>query len=113
MRAKSLLCLITFIVSAFYSFHASAHELQGGSVLSESPRFIENRGQVKYQNGQPAADVKYIYAAPGFKLILKENSFSYEVYTTEKTEGKSRQNDWLKTIREKVSAGKFPAPSAS
>jgi hypothetical protein len=50
----------------------------------QSSRFIENVGQVKYQDGRPAADVKYIYSAPGFKLILKENSFSYEVYTLEK-----------------------------
>ena len=47
-------------------------------------RFTENKGQVTDQNGNQRNDVKYIYSAPGFKAIFKENGFSYEVFTVEK-----------------------------
>jgi len=48
---------------------------------NEKPMFIENKGQVAYQNGHPANDVKYVYSTPGIKLIMKKNSFSYELYS--------------------------------
>lgn len=44
-------------------------------------RFTENKGQVTDQNGNLRSDVKFIYSAPGFKAVFKENSFSYEIYT--------------------------------
>jgi hypothetical protein len=47
-------------------------------------RFTENKGQITDQNGNLRTDIKYIYSAPGFKAIFKENSFSYEVFTVEK-----------------------------
>ncbi len=54
--------------------------------------FTENKGQVTDQNGNLRSDVKYIYAAPGMKVIFKANSFSYEVYTIDKKQNISEAN---------------------
>jgi PKD repeat protein len=63
----------------------SVHDLNDKSTGIQG--FIENKGQVTDQNGNPRPDVKFIYATPGFKLILKGNSFSYELISVEKKNG--------------------------
>lgn len=47
--------------------------------------FIENKGQIHDQNFKSRPDVKYTLSTPGFNLQLKNNSFSYDIYTLEKT----------------------------
>ena len=44
--------------------------------------FIENKGQVHDQSGNPRDDVKFIFQKNDFKLILKQNGFSIEFTKT-------------------------------
>jgi hypothetical protein len=46
--------------------------------------FVANAGQVVDQDGKPQSDIRYIYSVPGFKLILKKNSFSYDFTSAQK-----------------------------
>jgi PKD repeat protein len=100
MTAKPNLRKAILASLIFYSLYSSGQSVNNLNPESRDFRFIENKGQIKYQNGKPAEDVKYIYSAPGFKLILKENSFSYEVYTLEKTSSKENQDPLLKSLGE-------------
>lgn len=46
--------------------------------------FIENKGQISDLNYTPNPAVLFLYNSPGFKIQLKKNGFSYDVYTWEK-----------------------------
>jgi hypothetical protein len=48
---------------------------------SVSPAFIENKGQIIDQNNKPNPGVLYLLNTPGFKVQLRKNGFSYDVYT--------------------------------
>ena len=67
-----LLTLNTFAIQKVETFNT---KLQ--------PEFVPNQGQIADQNGNLRKDVKFVYAAPGFKVIFKENSWSYEVVKNE------------------------------
>jgi hypothetical protein len=43
--------------------------------------FIENKGQIGDQFGNPNPFVKYLIVRPGLNIQLKANSFSYDAYT--------------------------------
>src|SRR5580765_8472949 len=45
--------------------------------------FRENIGEIKDENGNINREVKYQFAAKGFNLMLKQNSFSYELIKVE------------------------------
>jgi PKD repeat protein len=76
---RFLTLLFQFLSLALIA-QTSRNEIENWNTKRPS-RFIENKGQVTDQFGQPRNDVKYVYSAPGFKAIFKANSFSYEVYT--------------------------------
>src|SRR5690349_7916618 len=102
----------SFLFLFFISNVCSAQKQQVQNMdLKQPSRFTENKGQVCDQDGKLRADVKYIYAAPGFKLILKENSFSYEVFAVEKKE-KYNENSPLASIMDagKELPSKFKEP---
>lgn len=84
---KFLLLLLFFClpVAVYCSENTRKQQVQNWSTKQASG-FTENKGQVTDQNGNIRNDVKYIYSAPGMKVIFKANSFSYEVYTIEKNQ---------------------------
>lgn len=84
MRQLFLVILLLGITS----LQAFSQHLAQNYNLRRKSAFIENKGQVADQNGVVRQDVKYLYSAPGLKLVLKNNSFSYEVFTLEKKKKK-------------------------
>ncbi|HYV91602.1 MAG TPA: SBBP repeat-containing protein [Chitinophagales bacterium] len=54
--------------------------------------FVENKGQIADQFGNPYPDVKYIFQSHGFRIILKENSWSYEFTKVNQTKNLSSKN---------------------
>lgn len=78
--------LILFtVLYTIFSVSAQVNKQQVQNFNTKQPsRFSENKGQITDQDGNLRTDVKYIYNAPGFNAIFKDNSFSYEVYTVEK-----------------------------
>ena len=97
-----LVCMLFPAVVVQVSAQAGLQE-----VFRKKPQYesgiIENKGQITDQNGKPRNDVKYIYAAPGFKAIFKENSFSYELFSPNKTGSVShvKGKDLLPAFNEK------------
>lgn len=69
----ALLCLFVAQVSG-QQFSQSLN-----ITLSEKA-FLENKGQVKDQQGSVNNEVKFLYSNGIFNLALKENSFSYELF---------------------------------
>src|SRR5215210_7169538 len=41
--------------------------------------FIENKGQIKDQNGNTPSDVRFVFSGQNFIFILKDGGFSYEL----------------------------------
>ncbi len=46
--------------------------------------YMENRGQMMDQNGQPNHAVRYLLHRPGLNLQLRDDGFSYDVYALER-----------------------------
>ncbi len=76
--------LLSVLFSVFISrtFNAEAQKIIESSFI-QPKFFIENKGQVTDQNGNSRNDVKFIFQSQSFKLILKENGWSYELTKTE------------------------------
>src|SRR6187549_121155 len=72
MRGIILLIIHLFIVASTVFGKEPLTHYQTG--------FLENKGQVNDQYGNTRSDVKYLFAGNGFKMILKDNSWSYEFY---------------------------------
>jgi PKD repeat protein len=77
---RTLLFFAVLLFAAKVSPAQQARNFDSGS----TPGFLENKGQVRDQDGRPRPDVKFIYDHRGLRLILSENSFSYEICTVEK-----------------------------
>jgi hypothetical protein len=77
----SLLCL--------FVAHVSGQQLSQAlnTTLSEKA-FLENKGQVKDQQGSVNNEVKFLYNNGIFNLALKEHSFSYELFQLVEDNGK-------------------------
>jgi PKD repeat protein len=75
--------LLILLVFAHFSFEAHAQRKE--DLMSSKPQygFIENKGQVKDQNNNPRADVKFILALPNNNVVLTAKGFSYDTYVTE------------------------------
>ncbi|MCB0634591.1 MAG: SBBP repeat-containing protein, partial [Lewinella sp.] len=70
-----LFCLILPVAYSQTDLHPS------GIATSQSPAFIENRGQILDQNHR--SDPELLYLLPsgnGLNVLLKRNSFSYDTY---------------------------------
>ncbi|MFH1051118.1 MAG: T9SS type A sorting domain-containing protein [bacterium] len=68
LTACVLLCMDTV--------HAKEQQLLSGGF-----GFIENKGQIKYPDGQRADEILYMFASQGMKIYIKKNSISYELYS--------------------------------
>jgi gliding motility-associated-like protein len=51
--------------------------------------FIENKGQIKDQNHASRKDIHYILNTPGFKLLIRNTGFSYELFRQSNTNSES------------------------
>ena len=58
--------------------------------------FIENKGQIIDQNGNPNNEVKYLLNTNGLNVQLRENGFSYDILETKK------RNYQKKKFRKKI-----------
>ncbi|XZF15898.1 T9SS type A sorting domain-containing protein [Chitinophagaceae bacterium MMS25-I14] len=47
--------------------------------------FVENKGQIKDQNGKPNPGIKYLLNMQGLNVQLRSTGFSYDAYVLEKT----------------------------
>lgn len=75
--------ILTLLLFACFSF--DAHSQKKEDLMSSKPQygFIENKGQVRDQNNNPRADVKFILALPNNYVVLTAKGFSYDTYITE------------------------------
>jgi hypothetical protein len=78
-------------------FSSAANEF--GAATKARTGFIENKGQVVDQFGNSRSDVKYILQSQSFKLILKENSWCYELEKAEHFSDPKRKK-FLNEIRD-------------
>lgn len=63
---------------------------QAERLSAENPQgFVENKGQLRDENGQPNTIVKYLLNMPGLNVQLRANSFSYDTWTAEKKAGRA------------------------
>lgn len=69
------------ILLCAFSFYANAKNTNSLSKDYYFDGWIENKGQIHDQNNNPNHSVKYIWSGNGLKVELKENSFSYELFT--------------------------------
>ena len=49
-------------------------------LYGQVPGFTQNKGQIIDQNGNPRPDILYLLDYQGFRLHLRKNAFSYELY---------------------------------
>lgn len=84
MKKNQVILSFLSILLIILPIIAYAQQLAQNFKLHPKAGFTENKGQIADQNGVVRKDVKYLYSAPGLKLILQSNSFSYEVFTLEK-----------------------------
>ena len=69
------------ILLCVFSFYANAKNTNPPSNDYYFDGWIENRGQFHDQNNNPNLSIKYLWNGNGLKVALKENSFSYELFT--------------------------------
>jgi len=72
--------LVISVFSLYTSSAQIANAVWQHSQSLPSTGFIENKGQIKDQNGRAPSDVRYIFLGHNFNLVLKEGGFSYELF---------------------------------
>jgi hypothetical protein len=101
------LLLFFFLPSAISAqcFHPANYNLH------RSPAFLENKGQIVDQNGHQDKDVRFIYDNhQGLKLILKEHSFSFELYTFCKILGNISEATGQPMLKNRTMNREIPEP---
>jgi Secretion system C-terminal sorting domain/PKD-like domain len=87
MKVHTLFLFIGIFLHQAISFSKSP-DSKLAQKLSESKGattlYIENKGQIGDQHGQPNREVKFLILRPGLNIQLKTNSFSYDAYTVER-----------------------------
>ncbi len=79
---------IIYVLVMVFAAVGSAEAQHSGSKADAG--YIENKGQMGDQYGQPNRDVRYLIVRPGLNIQLKGNSFSYDSYVVERSK---RQHD--------------------
>ena len=82
MKTRSLFIAILFlseIISAAGIKPSSAKPMAGEAISSQFG-FIENKGQIIDQDNKPNPACLFLYNGGGLHVLLKQNSFSYEVW---------------------------------
>lgn len=84
MQREAMMILSFLIISGVMAANSEAIRFN-----QNQTRFIENKGQVVNQYGQPNRDVWYLLNSNGLNVQLKSDGFSYEVYKFSKKSGKA------------------------
>jgi len=94
MKRYSLLLFLAIIPSLLFSQGGPNHSSHPSSkVKTDSHQelqqkhlfFIENKGQIIDQSGNPNPAVRYLLNMNGFNVQLRNNGFSYDIYQIERT----------------------------
>ena len=103
---------IVLSISLLWAFSTFANQKVETFNTKHQPEFVPNQGQIADQNGNLRKDVKFVYAAPGFKVIFKENSWSYEVVQNEYF--KPKKKSYLSEVSKdkKAIPSKFAEPDS-
>ena len=92
---------LVFIVSSMT--YLSSQSLNSScSEESTNSFFIENKGQIKDQNGKVNNNAKYTLNTPGLNVVIRNNGFSYDVYTKEKKKSSHIQEPHYLDTKRKV-----------
>src|SRR5215831_259309 len=76
MKKRLALLLLASTCCSLFTLANAAPLIFGKSSIG----FIENKGQFKDQYDHPRPDVLYVFTTDGFKLILRDHGFSYELF---------------------------------
>ncbi|MBA3649486.1 MAG: SBBP repeat-containing protein [Chitinophagales bacterium] len=68
-----------FLLMIYFLIQFSAAQPVAQNLYNHNPYgFTENKGQIRDQNGDVRNDVRFIFSDGCFKIILRDNGFSYE-----------------------------------
>ncbi|MEO6169179.1 MAG: SBBP repeat-containing protein [Chitinophagales bacterium] len=81
---KKLFFILIMVCTVFKITYSQPYLERGTKENTAVKNFIENKGQVKDEYGLERYDVLYVFSTKNFKLILKNNGFSYEIFRSEK-----------------------------
>ena len=89
MHKSTILSIALFLVFSHTMTVFSALDKNYNRMIDDKTEkaenyFIENKGQIGDQYGNPNLSVKYLIIRPGLNIQLKSNSFSYDAYTIER-----------------------------
>ncbi len=96
---RNLFLPVFIIVLNSYIYPAGINQ----PLPKESERgFMENKGQIINQEGRLRPDVHYLYDNNGFKLQLKNNSFSYELYYIKHDSSQLSDNNLASNLKNNI-----------
>ena len=72
-------CCLNYVPTTAGTPKTSSLQKAQSYMTRQSSRFTENKGQIADIEGNKRPDVRFIYAAPGFKAVMKQQGLSYEV----------------------------------
>ncbi len=82
---KKQFCSILFFLALIIPFCTYSASIERGKLLENKSFFIENKGQIKDQNGNPNPNVNYLLPGKGFNVQIRRNGFSYDLVQIHKT----------------------------
>ena len=106
--------LFRLLILLFFLFFGG-EALLAQDVPDRKLLFIENKGQIIDQFGNPNPEVRFLLNMKGFNVQLRQNGFSYDIYQIEKEgqkhEGTEEQgNNYLApSIQHPASGIRHPA----
>jgi len=85
VKGLKFVLFVFFIVN---NANAQRQSIANDLIQKNSPLkgFVENKGQICDQAGNPNPSVLYLLSRPGINIQLRKNGFSYDTYTAEKKE---------------------------
>jgi hypothetical protein len=89
MRAFKILLFCLLILSIQVKAKEFDRIINAGSQTADYG-FVENKGQIKYSDGSKADDILFLFSANGFKIYIRKNSISYEVYKPKDSEAQTK-----------------------
>lgn len=64
-----------------------------GWLNKDKTAFVENKGQLRDQNGKPNTSVKYLLNMPGLNVQLRPTGFSYDTWIEKKARNNNSKNE--------------------
>ncbi|MFH1937381.1 MAG: hypothetical protein ABIK52_07460, partial [Bacteroidota bacterium] len=92
MLLINLIKVIPALIPLLLSFNGQP-EILAQNVPDRQLLFIENKGQIIDQSGNPNPAVRFLLNMNGFNVQLRNNGFSYDVYRFERSSLAREQRD--------------------